>query len=62
MSGGRVMNIIKLIEKARGELVELGMKKGFQHPQVIKKSQMLDELINQYYRLAQRSTRVKAVS
>ncbi|PKM75830.1 MAG: Spo0E family sporulation regulatory protein-aspartic acid phosphatase [Firmicutes bacterium HGW-Firmicutes-15] len=56
------MNIIKLIEKARGELVELGMKKGFQHPQVIKKSQMLDELINQYYRLAQRSTRVKAVS
>jgi len=44
------MVITKRIEKAREELVELGMKKGFSHPQVIKKSQMLDELINQYYR------------
>jgi len=44
------MEIVERIEKLRKELVELGMKKGFQDPQVFKKSQMLDELINQYYR------------
>lgn len=45
------MDIIQRIENARKELVELGMEKGFQDPQVIKKSQMLDELINQYNRV-----------
>jgi hypothetical protein len=53
---------IHRIEKMRRELVELGMQKGFQDPQVIEKSQTLDELINQYYRLISKSTGIKAAS
>ena len=44
------MNINKQIKTVLEELVELVMHKGFQDPQVIKKSQMLDKLIKQYYR------------
>lgn len=44
------MSIIERIEKTRAEMVDLGMRKGLQGPQVIVKSQVLDELINQYYR------------
>lgn len=53
------MKITERIERLREELVELGIKKGFQDTQVIKKSQKLDELINQYYRL---SIKIKAAS
>ncbi len=53
---------IQKIEKLRMELVELGMEKGFQDPQVIEKSQMLDEVINQYYRLPTKSAEVKVAS
>lgn len=48
--GGNMDKINQRIEKARKELIELGMEKGFQDPQVIRKSQALDELINRYYR------------
>lgn len=44
------MKLADRIEMVRKELVEMGMERGFQHPQVIRKSQALDELINQYYR------------
>lgn len=54
------MNIMRKIEEVRHELIELGMKKGFQDPQVISKSQLLDELINQYYRLVKKLTQGKA--
>lgn len=37
------------IEKKRTLLEELGMKKGFQDPEVISVSIQLDVLINQYY-------------
>jgi len=57
-----VDNIVQKIERARMELIEIGMKKGFQNAQVIEKSQMLDELINQYYRLTPKSTEVKTAS
>jgi len=43
--------IIQKIEEIRKELMIFGVKNGFQDPQVIKTSQMLDELINQYYRV-----------
>lgn len=54
------MNIMMRIEEVREELNEIGLKKGFQDPQVIKKSQLLDELINQYYRLEPNSDGVQA--
>ena len=54
------MNIAMRIEKVREELVDMGIRIGFQDPQVIEKSQMLDELINQYYRLESKPTDVKA--
>jgi len=57
-----VDNIVQKIERERKELIEIGMKKGFQNAQVIEKSQMLDELINQYYRLTPKSTEVKTAS
>jgi hypothetical protein len=57
-----VDSIIQKIEKARKELIEIGTKKGFQNKQVIEKSQMLDELINQYYRLIAESNDAKAAS
>ncbi len=46
-----LLKIIKLIENKRKILIELGMDKGFQDPQVIKTSQEVDDLIVQYYRL-----------
>jgi hypothetical protein len=50
MKAGTVVyeDIIQKIEEIRKELMDLGMEKGLQDPQVIKKSQILDELINQY--------------
>ena len=60
--GSLVDTTIRKIEKLRLELVELGMKKGLQDPLVIEKSQMLDELINQYYRLSTKSAEVKVAS
>ncbi|MEN6462451.1 MAG: aspartyl-phosphate phosphatase Spo0E family protein [Syntrophomonas sp.] len=47
------MDIIQSIERLRAKLVEKGMEKGFQDPQVIELSQKLDDLINKYYRLGQ---------
>jgi Spo0E like sporulation regulatory protein. len=55
-------NTIQKIEKARQELNEMGIKKGFQDPEVIAQSRMLDELINQYYRISVQPTTVKAAS
>lgn len=37
------------IEHDRRQLVELAASKGFQHREVIHKSQYLDELLNDYY-------------
>ncbi|HZK86876.1 MAG TPA: aspartyl-phosphate phosphatase Spo0E family protein [Syntrophomonas sp.] len=45
-----IMNIEQKIEVLREEMVDLGMKKGFQDQQVIIISRKLDELLNQYYR------------
>ena len=60
MVRGEAMTVIERIEKLRIELVELGMKKGFQDPQVIKKSQQLDVIINQYYKLTERTLENRA--
>lgn len=60
--GNPMDSTIQKIEKARDELIELGTKRGFQDPKVIEKSQMLDELINQYYRLTPTPSQVKAAS
>lgn len=48
------MNIIHRIEELRLELNALGAEKGLKDPQVIKLSQRLDKLINEYYKLTQR--------
>lgn len=47
----KLLNISRKIERERKRLVELGMSKGFQNPQVIKKSQEVDELLVEYYKL-----------
>jgi len=53
-AGGSVkMDIIRKIEELRTELQKLGSEKGFQDVQVIKVSQILDELITRYYRMIQ---------
>lgn len=55
-------NAVQKIEKLRQDLIDIGVKRGFQDPQVMEKSRMLDELINQYYRIPQQSAEVKAAS
>lgn len=45
------MHLTEMIEILRAEMVELGMRLGFQDPAVLKASQNLDELIVQYYRM-----------
>ncbi|MEN6388886.1 MAG: aspartyl-phosphate phosphatase Spo0E family protein [Syntrophomonas sp.] len=47
------MDVINRIEKLRLELHRLATEKGFQDPQVIEVSGILDELINEYYWLEQ---------
>jgi len=42
------------IEQTRLQLHDLAASKGLQHPEVIKKSQLLDCLINQYYKMCGR--------
>lgn len=55
-------NTVQKIEKARRDLNEMGIRKGFQDPEVLAQSRMLDELINQYYRICTKSTKVKVAS
>ncbi len=55
-------NTITKIEKARQDLNEMGIKRGFKDPEVIEQSRILDELINEYYRSMEESTKVKAAS
>lgn len=43
------MDVISRIEELRLELYRLATEKGFQDPQVIEVSGILDELINEYY-------------
>lgn len=38
------------LEKLRAELEELGMEKGFLHPEVLAKSEELDKLLNEMNR------------
>ncbi|MGM0775462.1 MAG: aspartyl-phosphate phosphatase Spo0E family protein [Bacillota bacterium] len=40
--------LIKKIQFFRKALIETGIKKGLKHPETIKNSQMLDELIFRY--------------
>lgn len=47
------MDILQSIEKLRAQLIEVGLIKGLQDPQVIEISQKLDVLINIYYGLDQ---------
>lgn len=54
------MNIVIRIEKAREELIKIGNEKGLQDPLVIKQSEVLDELINQYYRVERKPSEEKA--
>lgn len=42
------------IEQTRLQLHDLVASKGLQHPEVIRKSQLLDRLINQYYKMRDR--------
>jgi hypothetical protein len=39
------------IEEMRSEMVELGRRFGLQHPEVQKRSEQLDLLLNRYYHL-----------
>ncbi|MEA4926629.1 MAG: aspartyl-phosphate phosphatase Spo0E family protein [Syntrophomonadaceae bacterium] len=55
-------NTITKIEKARQDLNEMGLKRGFNDPEVIEQSRMLDELINEYYRSMKEPAKVKAAS
>jgi hypothetical protein len=40
-----MVNLKELIEAKRQIMIDLGMKKGFSHPETIKASQELDKLI-----------------
>lgn len=50
------MDIVKKIEILRSKLHQVGMEKGFKNPEVLQLSQTLDNLINEYYRLAYSQT------
>jgi len=43
--------ILNRIEELRQKLHELGMAKGLADPEVLAASQMLDAVLNEYYRL-----------
>ncbi len=43
------MELVARIEQLRTELVLLALKHGLGSPEVLKKSQHLDEALNQYY-------------
>ncbi|HCF49183.1 MAG TPA: Spo0E family sporulation regulatory protein-aspartic acid phosphatase [Syntrophomonas sp.] len=45
------MDIITKIEDLRLKLTKLGEEKGLKHPDVIRLSKQLDDLIIQYYRV-----------
>ncbi len=47
------MSIVANIEKSRGELNKLGIGKDLQDSKVIRMSQSLDKLINEYYQNTQ---------
>jgi hypothetical protein len=55
------MNIVQIIEDLREELVELGISRGLQDPEVIRLSQKLDKYINMYYRSKKRARYLKLV-
>lgn len=42
---GKTMFAMKVLESKRQEMIELGMTKGFDHPDTIKVSQELDIMI-----------------
>lgn len=44
--------LIKPIEEMRKELNQLGKRKPLTDPEVVKLSQKLDQLLNEYYRVA----------
>jgi hypothetical protein len=45
------MGLIYELEKKREEMVESGMSLGFTHPETVKLSQELDELLNKFGRV-----------
>ena len=56
------MNIVQRIEALRKELIEQGMKRGFQDSQVLRTSKMLDDLINEYFKITEGKSQEKAAS
>lgn len=47
----RISNLRKLIEEMRMELIQLANRKPLTHPEVVKLSQKLDRLLNEYWNL-----------
>ncbi|MDD3852614.1 MAG: aspartyl-phosphate phosphatase Spo0E family protein [Syntrophomonadaceae bacterium] len=47
----QLANLIQTIEDERAKLVKLGMEKGFQNFEVLEKSRLLDQLLNDYEKL-----------
>jgi S-adenosylmethionine synthetase len=42
---GKTMFVLNILDSKRQEMIELGMKKGFGHPDTIRVSQELDMLV-----------------
>jgi len=49
-------NLMREIEKLRAQLNDQGKRRGLHDNDVLKKSEILDKLINQYYLLLQEET------
>ncbi|MGR6835312.1 Spo0E family sporulation regulatory protein-aspartic acid phosphatase [Syntrophomonas erecta] len=47
--------LIHRIEQERAQLVELGTQKGFLHEEVLSKSRLVDDMVNEYYALLSNS-------
>ncbi len=48
--GITLKSIISNIERKRNEMMKLAAEKGFSHPQTVKLSQELDDLMNMLYK------------
>lgn len=48
--------LMEEIERIRAEMHELALLRGLSDPLVLQKSQQLDELINQYFKLIRKKT------
>jgi|ADurb_Oil_03_Slu_FD_contig_121_189096_length_2472_multi_5_in_0_out_0_2 hypothetical protein len=52
-------NLMREIEELRAQLNDQGKRRGLHDNDVLKKSEILDNLINQYYLLLQKESRAK---